>query len=401
MDNTNIVPEIDFNISDNNFSINDIMNQTNGVDNSNKEVNNVNKTGKFNITDVDEFIDDNDDNDLNEVVNSQLINQQEKAVDNKEHNQPEVKEYNEDLYSLLFDFVKEQGILHIPDDIEMLDEEKLKWVIEENDRIKYENALEHVRQQAGDDKVVELFDFVYNGGTWEDINNMRELLTIETEYEKLDEKNEQDQRFLIESFLKEGLDVRNPAHKRRLDKINEEVESYIERLEGEDVAKEAKAYFVNKINEEKERLSIEKEERLKQEQQYKIKAQQEEAKWIDDFKVSLNKRTWSNDKKQNVIKQFDMVSLDNGQEMELWRYKWGQMWKKPELVHVFMDFLSNLDPFTMEFKGDVHQSDKAATKKLIEMANKKQTSKQVSSRTETMRQQQSNNQPTLNARDYM
>ena len=383
------VPEVELNIfGDGGLNMADIMRQTNNQSDE-APVRNSNNPQSFNTKDVEEFIEDKveDEADLLDTVKQQAGNTATEDAPSNEDPAAE-KSYPDEIYNALFDFIKEQGILQIPDDIEVLDEEKLQWVIDQNNQNRNQMALEYVRSQAGDDKVLEIFDIAYGGGTWEDIKNMRELIEVQDNYDNLDVKSEQDQRFLIESYLKEGLDPNNPANKRRLAGLNEEVERYMERLEGENMAVEAKTYFVDKINQEKERLHIEKEQRVQAEKEREARAAQEEAKWINDFKVTLDKRKWANDKKKAVIEQFNIVKLDNGTETELWRYKVDQMWKRPELVHHLMDFLSQLDPYTMSFKGENLTPEKNATKRLLEMAQKKQTTtnKHVGSRQEYSRQ---------------
>ena len=391
-----IIPEVDFNLSDNSdLSINDIMAQMGQQDVSRS--NTSNQPTSFNLNDVDEFVEDTKDEDFLGVVKQQT----ESNVEPTRKEQETDQRYNEDTYSLALDFIREQGILEIPDDLGELDEAKLQWVIDQNNQKRNQAAVDYVRGQAGDERVAELFDLVYNGGTWDDVNNMRELIQVETDYDNLDPRNDQHQRFLIESFLKDGLDASNPAHKRRLEGLNEEVERVIERLEGENVANEAKAYFVEKINKEKDDLYYAKEHRIQQEQAYRQQELQREAQWVEDFKSTLNQRTWSQDKKQSVIQQFDIVKLNDGTEKEMWKYKWEQMWKKPELVHVLMDFMSNIDPYTMSFKGEQQSAEKNATKRILEMATKKQatSSKQVADRPDYRKQQQ-NKPTTIDPRDF-
>jgi hypothetical protein len=406
-----IVPEVELNLFEGDgFNMNDIMSQMRGEDNRNQEQDTLpgnQNPNSFNTNDVDEWIEDEPKNkeDMLDAVRQQVNGEVEEEGAGTKPVVEEQKPLSEEAYSLMFDFIKEQGILNIPDDIEVLDEEKLQWVIDQNNQSRNQAALDYVRSQAGDEKVLEIFDIAYGGGTWDDIKNMRELIEVEDNYEALDVTSEQDQRFLIENYLKEGLDPNNPANKRRLAGLNEEVEKYMERLEGENMATEAKTYFVDKINKEKDKLHAEKEERVRLEKEQQVRAAQAEAKWIDDFKTSLDQRKWAGEKKKAVIQQFDIVKLDNGTETELWRYKVDQMWKKPELVHHLMDFLSQLDPYTMSFKGETLTPEKNATKRLLEMAQKKASApggqgKNVVSRQEFARQNENKPQGVIDPRQF-
>jgi hypothetical protein len=174
-------------------------------------------------------------------------------------------------------------------------------------------------------------------------------------------------------YIREGLNPDSAVDQRRLARLDDEIDMYINNLEGEDLAGEAKNYFIEKIEYIKEFEKQKIQERKIQTELYQRQKLQQEQFWINDFKKTLNEKPWSNDKKKEIVSQFDIVQLDNGTEMEMWKYKWSKIWERPDLTQVFMDFLSDLDPHQLEFKNRNIPVQKQVTSKILDIVNNKKT----------------------------
>lgn len=382
--NDNLIPDVSYSLPGNDdtkkedsFSLDDIaqsVSQAGGQDikvdgekyspdDDNVSTNDGNTS--YNINDTDfEVLDDNvDGGDTNQLPNTQQPKEDDKPVE---------KGYGEDVYSALFDLIKERQIFYMPEDVEGLTPEGLEEMISKDQQVRNQQALAYVRNQSDDPRLQELFDHVQRGGSWEDVQTFKEIQQDEDAISSYDVAKENDQRELIELYLRDGLDPNNPSHQRRLNNIYNDVDTYIERKEGQEMAAEAKGYFQDKVSQYKESEAI----RVQQEQEKQQAAQYEEFErkknWTNEFHEVLNEREWSQDKKKNVVDQFQVVELDNGQQMELWKYKWNKIWEYPELTHMFMDFVSDLDPYSLEFGARAVPTNKKASNMIQNMINAKQ-----------------------------
>lgn len=279
--------------------------------------------------------------------------------------------YNNDVYSAALDVLRENNLLNIPDDIGDINQETWNELIEQNKQNQRSAILNEMRMNAADPKITELFDYVYQGGSWHGFEEMKQTISDEINIESLNTQEADDQRYLIDSYLREGLDPQNPAHQRRIENIPNEVENYFDRLEAEDIAQEAKNYFLGKVNEQKQMVAYQQEQAKQQELQRQQQQAQQQQEWINDFRQTLNQRNWSQNKKNNVVKQFDIVELDDGREMEMWRYKFNELWKDPNLTQVFIDFISDLDPHTLQFNSRGVPVNKQVTSTIQNLINSK------------------------------
>lgn len=345
------IPEEEMNFD---FGLDDILKTTNEASSESTDSEN---TSNF-MEDVQQTIEQHATEENEPVVEEQVTEQQQPS-------------YNEDVYSAALDVLKENNLLNIPDDIGDINQETWNELIEQNKQNQRDAILNEMRMNAADPKITELFDYVYQGGSWHGFEEMKQTINDEINIESLNTQEEDDQRYLIDSYLREGLDPQNPAHQRRIENIPNEVNNYFDRLEAEDIAQEAKNYFLTKVNEQKQIIAYQqqqvKEQELQQ-QQYQAQQQQE---WINDFRKTLNEKNWSQNKKDNVVRQFDIVELDDGREMEMWRYKFNELWKDPNLTQVFIDFISDLDPNTLQFKSRGVPVNKQVTSTIQNLINSK------------------------------
>jgi len=293
------------------------------------------------------------------------------AVEEQTIEQPKPS-YNNDVYSAALDVLRENNLLNIPDDIGDINQETWNDLIEQNKQYQRSTILNEMRMNAADPKITELFDYVYQGGSWHGFEEMKQTISDEINIESLNTQEADDQRYLIDSYLREGLDPQNPAHQRRIENVPNEVENYFDRLEAEDIAQEAKNYFLGKVNEQKQMVAYQQQEAQQQEFHYQQQQAQQQQQWINDFRQTLNEKSWSQNKKNNVVKQFDIVELDDGREMEMWRYKFNELWKDPNLTQVFIDFISDLDPHTLQFNSRGVSVNKQVTSTIQNLINSKQ-----------------------------
>ena len=301
----------------------------------------------------------------------QHTTENEPAVEEQATEQPKPS-YNNDVYSAALDVLKENNLLNIPDDIGDINQETWNDLIEQNKQDQRSAILNEMRMNAADPKITELFDYVYQGGSWHGFEEMKQTINDEINIESLNTQEADDQRYLIDSYLREGLDPQNPAHQRRIENVPSEVENYFDRLEAEDIAQEAKNYFLCKVNEQKQIIAYQQQEAQQEQEQVQQQQAQQQQEWINDFRQTLNEKSWSQNKKDNVVRQFDIVELDDGREMEMWRYKFNELWKDPNLTQVFIDFISDLDPHTLQFKSRGVSVNKQVTSTIQNLINSKQ-----------------------------
>jgi len=286
----------------------------------------------------------------NSEPKKEVLTQQENKTEpsNSEDNNI-INGYSDEAYAAALELARENNLLIIPENLEgSMTPDMWEDILSENKRMQYENVFNDIKSQAGDNYVADLLEYAYNGATWDDIKAMQDNIDNQINVNNLDTSNEDHQRYLIEEFLSDGLNPDNPAHKLRLSKIDQDVDAIFDRLEAEDMAGKAKEFFASRFEQEQQILAQQQEQdRIYQEEQRQLKLQ-EEAMWAENFRNSLESRKWSREKKDSVVSQFDIVELDSGEQVEMWKYKWNNLWKKPEMVQVLMDFMSDIDPYTME-----------------------------------------------------
>jgi hypothetical protein len=306
-----------------------------------------------------------------EVVDSISIDPENIIPETTGANATAEQGYNNDAYTSALTLLKESGMFEIPDTLESVDDEIWSDIVNYN-KDKYKNQIiEEIRLNAADPKIAELFDYVQKGGSWFGAEDMINTINDESSIEQLDPSDSGDQRYLIETYLAEGLDPNNPVHARRLQTISSEVDDYIDRLESEDLAKEAKEFYLGRVSEQKQYLIQQQEEQAQREALAAQDAQQKQQDWIHSFKSSLNEQKWSEDKKKQVIDQFSHVELDNGQTMEMWRYKFDAIWQDPKNTQIFLDFLSDFDPYKLQFNRNGVPSNKVVSSTIQDIINSK------------------------------
>lgn len=294
------------------------------------------------------------------VENKPNVPDKANEFNNTLNNVSESPKVNPEVYNTAFNFLKENGLFLLPDNVEIT-EKNFQDIIDYNKQLNIQEAYNEIRSLAGDESVAQLFDLVVNGGTFDDLQLGKEIVSEENEILNLDVTIPEHQKILITAYYKDGLDPNKPSHKERLDNVNTEVNAAIDSYKGEEIAKKAKDYFLKDIAREKAELQTQIEQRqIEERKQVELQKQQEEL-WRKNFVGALNKRDWSTEKRNDVINQFDTLEFTNGTEMPLWKYKLQMIQSNPEQTHLLMDFLADYDHTKREFKSKNISVEKKAT----------------------------------------
>ena len=105
------------------------------------------------------------------------------------------------------ELLAENNLLTLPEELGEVTEEKWNEIIQENKMRQRQALFDEVKSNAGDPRIAELVDFAYNGGSWYGVEEMQQAIQAEINLEELDTTSEDDQRYLIESYLSEGLNI--------------------------------------------------------------------------------------------------------------------------------------------------------------------------------------------------
>lgn len=331
---------------------------------------------------------------VQDAVKAEVTNDKKEEVPTQEGTT-----YDENAFSAALELLAENNLLTLPEELGEVTEEKWNEIIQDNKMRQRQALFDEVKSNAGDPRIAELVDFAYNGGSWYGVEEMQQAIQAEINLDELDTGSEEDQRYLIESYLSEGLNPDNPIHALRLKNVPNEVNSYFERLESEELAKEAKQFYMNQFESHKQALYAEQEANRQKELNAQREAKQAEEMWINTFKDTLSNRTWSETKKNDVISQFDIVTLEDGRETELWRYKFESIWQDPQAAQVFLDFLSDYDHNNMQFNRNGVPSSKQATKLVTGILNSKSQNKPKGQYTSS-RKVATNSRPIIDPRQF-
>lgn len=284
--------------------------------------------------------------------------------------------YTDDVYSAAFDFIKETGLLNVPENLEF-SSENLQQILQYDQDVRNQAALEYIKAQAGDEAIANLFDLVWDGGTINDLENAKNIVSDEQFFRNLDLNNESNQKQILVQFFKEGLNPNAPTYQLLVDELPSRVDNIIAQYKGAEEAEKAREYFLTEISKAKNEFEKQKIERIKQEEAVKIKKLQREENWRKQFLNGLAGKNWSSEKKNEVLSHFDTVVLEDGTKLPLWDFKMKKIWENPENAQVLFRFLSDFDEYKLQFKTQDKTPTQLATSKILEMANKKATSKTI------------------------
>ena len=310
-------------------------------------------------------------NDINVVSSKQdKVKTNYEALANKVLAQDYKQEIPDASVALAFEFIKEQGLLHIPDNVE-LTAANLKDVINHDQELRNQAALNYVMSKAGDPYVAELYNIVWNGGTLDDLQNANGIVQDQKFFSELDLTDEGNQRQVISMFYKEGLDENIPSHVYFIQDIPNRVDNIIGSYRGEEEAVKAVNYFLDGIEKEKELLEDAKHQRIAEQNRIEIAKLQYEEKWRTEFFKTLVEREWTTDKKNEITSQFDNLKLDDGSTISRHQYKLKKIFENPKNTQILMRFLTDYDEYKEEFKSLNKSVEAVATSRILDLIKSK------------------------------
>lgn len=340
---------------------------------------------------------DEEKNYLNEDEEDIAEEDEEEDVKN-DQNKDQDKEENddEDDYDLL-DVLRDEELLMIPEDFDgELDEETLSYFKEQTKLYHQHQILSAIRQPFNEDPYkAALFDYFIEGNANADIPRFTQYLDNLQSYQNMDTSTEESQRRILSAYFREGLNPNIPAHRSRLDKIEDEVDEAIENLKGDELSEEAKQYFTTK---EQSNIAAE-QQRVKQmailEQQFEDEKRKKAAEWHRNFQQSIASKNWTSSKKQAILQeQYGEVAMNDGTSVPVWYAKEMIIKSDPALYQIYLDWLhTGFDLKNGTFKSNItNDLNKEVTSKILKMANKKgiQKRKGYDNNTKTGSKKQSN-----------
>ncbi len=301
-------------------------------------------------------------------------------------------------YDVAFDLIQEMDLLRLPDGIQSLTPEEINFYKEQTLIQQREEALEYLRSQVGHDPyMLEIFDYTMAGANFADITTFKALNNVEIDYETLNINDEETQKELVRQYLSSDLNPSNKKDRELLSYIPEKIEKLLDSGELRGKAAEARDHFVNRVREQKQ-LEFQKAIEAKEAYEYQNwLEQQEQVQWDQEFRQTLNQRPWSDAKKHNVIRENQLIELEDGSRIPIWEYKRQIMFSDPYLFQQFLDFTSKLDLQQGDFVGleytDEPDLSQSTINKILERAvQKSQTARnQATSRKPNFEKQNTKN----------
>jgi len=304
-----------------------------------------------------------------------------KELEGKEK-ETEVESLPEDVYQAAFNFIKENNILNIPEGKE-LTAETLGEVLQYDQELRNMAALEYIKNRAGDSYVAELFELVWNGGTYNDLQEAKQIVDDESFINSVDPANEEHQRQLLDIYFRQGLNENIPSHKLIMEDIPARIDKLVETYKAAEETRKALTYFKQVINSNKENFVKEVDKKREEEEKEKAKKLEYEVTWRKSFINEVVNSNWAKDKKEEVIDHFGEVKLSDGTQLALWDYKMKKIWEKPELTKELFKFLADLDPVSLTFKTRDKSPINEATNMILKIAAKKAPGTKVNSYNES------------------
>ena len=98
---------------------------------------------------------------------------------------------------------------------------------------------------------------------------------------------------MIKQLMLEGLDENNPAHQIKIKNIDSDIQNSIDNMESEQLAKQSKQYFLERIRNEKERVKNNKQQRVLEQQRIEQQRIERQNAWNSTFQEKLSERNYS------------------------------------------------------------------------------------------------------------
>ncbi len=322
----------------------------------------------------------------NEINSSGVNDAPEPRVQNEIQPQVDYYEnqnnYNQpDAYDVAFELIQEMDLLRLPQGIQSLTPEEIQFYKEQTLIQQREEALEYLRSQISHDPyMLEIFDYTMAGKDFADITTFKALNNVEINYETLNINDEETQKELVRQYLSSDLNPADKKDRELLSYIPEKIEKLLDSGELRHKAAEARDHFVNRIRQQKE-FEFQKAIELREASEYEAwLEQQEQLQWDQEFREILHQRPWSDAKKHQIVKESQLIELEDGSRIPIWDYKRQIIFSDPYLFQQFLDFTAKLDLQQGDFVGleysDEPDLSKSTINKILERAvQKSQTAK--------------------------
>ena len=322
----------------------------------------------------------------NEINSSGVNDAPEPRVQNEIQPQIDYYEnqnnYNQpDAYDVAFELIQEMDLLRLPQGIQSLTPEEIQFYKEQTLIQQREEALEYLRSQISHDPyMLEIFDYTMAGKDFADITSFKALNNVEINYETLNINDEETQKELVRQYLSSDLNPADKKDRELLSYIPEKIEKLLDSGELRHKAAEARDHFVNRIRQQKE-FEFQKAIELREASEYEAwLEQQEQLQWDQEFREILHQRPWSDAKKHQIVKESQLIELEDGSRIHIWDYKRQIIFSDPYLFQQFLDFTAKLDLQQGDFVGleysDEPDLSKSTINKILERAvQKSQTAK--------------------------
>lgn len=282
---------------------------------------------------------------LDEALKEELDLEQEDSEeeDNREQEETVSQISEDDVYSLVLETIKEEGLLYIPDDFDgELDADTLDFFREKTMEIRDRQILESRRNQFADDpEKLRLFDYFFIAEENANLPKFQQINEDLTKWENYSIESEENQKSIIKAYLQDGLNPDNPSFDILSKDIDTKVDDILNNYEGEEYAKKAKAYFVDKQNKLMEE-EVNRVNELKQQQElYESQLEQSRIDWNNNLQNLVKKSEWSNAKKQALLReQYSEVKMGD-EYVPVWYAKESLIKNDPALYLTYLDWLSS------------------------------------------------------------
>lgn len=314
-----------------------------------------------------------EDVDLDDAIKSELSDSNTELPE-----QEEEEEDDDDPYSLALEVIREEQLLFIPDDFDgELNAETFDFFKQKTLEIRDMQIVNDRRSQFEDDpEKLRLFDYFFTAGEAADLPTFQEINSSLSDWEQFDISDEENQKAIIAEYFRDAINPNSPNYEYMVKDIDNKVEQIITEYSGEDKAKEAKQYFINKYKEimadEVERVN--ELNKLKEQQEQQLEQQRFE--WNTNFQKTVSSQEWNVAKKRSIIaEQYTEVQMGD-QYVPMWYAKETLIKSNPENYIHYLDWLnSNFDIETGKFKENVSSkssSKNEISRKIEQLIKKKQ-----------------------------
>jgi hypothetical protein len=292
--------------------------------------------------------------------------------------------------------IRELNILEFPEEYaskENLTDDDIKYLSQHTRDKREQSILDEMSSRLTNDYEKELFEYWKNPTTDKHIPEYKEMLDDIKYFSDLDVENPSNQKEVLTFFLRDGLDINNPAHAYRLRSVDRDVESIMSSDEATNQTEIARRHIQTKINtkrlEEKQRVTIDaNNQQALQKQQFESSKQ-----WFDSLNSHIEKQPWDASVKQSMFNElYGEVNINNNIKPN-WLAKLDVINDSPELHIEFIKFINNFDMKTRKFKSNISEKEikNAAVFKIKSLADRKIKMPATTSRINSNNKQQSVN----------